>query len=83
MFNKLKKRKSNKQSPEIKCPECGKIISSESVIQAEKQSKKKLEESMKKFGTISVKAEWEIQCNHCGNRILYYPHNGKIKEKGK
>ena len=81
MFNKFKKQKSSSQPPEIRCLKCSKIISSEAVLKAEEKSKKKIEESMKKYGTISVKAKWEILCNHCGHRVYYNLHDGSISEK--
>ncbi len=69
-----------KKKPKIKCPKCSKIVSNEAIQKAEEKSQKKLEESMKKFGTINVKAEWEITCNNCNRRVYYNPYDGKVSE---
>ncbi|MBN2041632.1 MAG: DUF2225 domain-containing protein [Spirochaetes bacterium] len=67
MFKKPDKLKSE----DITCPKCNKIISRDVVKEAEEKSRKKIEESIKKFGTMNVNMKWEIVCDHCGNKIIY------------
>jgi len=71
MFNKSGKQKSKKSSTEIKCPKCNKMVSNEVVQKAEEKSRKKIEESMKRTGTINVNVKWEVKCDHCGSKISY------------
>lgn len=81
MFNKSKKQSTKNTAPEIKCPECGRKIKSENILKAEQKSQKKLQETMQKFGTISIKPEWDVQCNHCSCKITYNPVDGSSHRK--
>ena len=74
----FKKKKENKEAIKIKCPKCGKIVSADAVKKAEEKSRKKLEDAMKEFGTISIKKDWEIKCGSCGKKILYNPYDGNV-----
>ena len=47
------------------------MVSREIIQKAEEKSRKKIEESIKKSGTINVNVKWEVKCDHCGNKITY------------
>ena len=71
MFKKSDKQNSKNSITEVKCPKCNKMVSKEIVQKAEEKSRKKIEEHIKKSGTINVNVKWEVQCDHCGNKIVY------------
>jgi DNA-directed RNA polymerase subunit RPC12/RpoP len=73
----FKKNKAAKEDLKIKCPKCGKTVSGDAVKKAGEKSRKKLEEAMKKYGTINIKKDWEILCGSCGEKIVYNPYEGK------
>ncbi len=73
-FRKKKlSKKTVKQISDIKCNKCNKTINNEAVLKAEEKVKKKIEAHIKKYNTINIKVEWEISCNHCGNKFNYLP----------
>ena len=71
MLKKSGKQKLKDSVTEIKCPKCNKMVSREIIQKAEEKSRKKIEESIKKSGTINVNVKWEVKCDHCGNKITY------------
>lgn len=75
MFGKEKKEK---KQLKIKCPKCGASVSAEALKKAEEKSRKKIEEAMKKYGTINITGDWEIKCGGCGKKIVYSPGEGKV-----
>ena len=73
------KKKQGNKPLKIKCPKCGDIVSTEAMKKAEEKSRKKLEDAMRKYGTINITGDWEIKCGGCGKKIVYSPNDGKVK----
>lgn len=77
----FRKKRDKKKALKIVCPKCCGTISDEIVSKAGEKARRKLEESVKKYGTMSMKNEWEIVCGGCGQKITYNPYDGNVKEK--